>query len=125
MIDTQKLETIKETLTREKSRLEMSLSKIADRDSKDTSNWNPRYPAMSDEGVKQDDISDENADEVEEFDVILETEDALENRLRDVSKALKKIEHGSYGICEVCGKEIPAERLLANPEASCDIEHAK
>jgi len=38
---------------------------------------------------------------------------------------LKKIEDGTYGICEVGGEEIPEDRLDANPSARTCIEHAK
>jgi DnaK suppressor protein len=34
---------------------------------------------------------------------------------RDVVHALQKLDHGTYGTCENCGKEIPWERLEAIP----------
>ncbi|MEX0657989.1 MAG: TraR/DksA C4-type zinc finger protein [Egibacteraceae bacterium] len=36
-------------------------------------------------------------------------------RLAHVDAALEKIDQGTYGICEVCGAEIPAARLEARP----------
>ena len=36
-----------------------------------------------------------------------------ENILQEVQNALKKIEMGEYGKCELCGKEIPEGRLEA------------
>lgn len=56
----------------------------------------------------------------------LETDQALLLRIRDrerkliskIQEALKKIENGTYGICERCGKEIDEERLKARPVAS-------
>ena len=51
--------------------------------------------------------------------------DNLELRLKDVNNALGQIESGTYGICKVCGEEIPEERLKANPAADADIEHAE
>jgi RNA polymerase-binding transcription factor DksA len=42
---------------------------------------------------------------------------ALEPRLKDINDALAKIEDGTYGICEVCGKPIEEDRLEANPAA--------
>lgn len=55
---------------------------------------------------------------------------AFELRLRDreqkllkkIEKALKKIENGTYGICEVCGSEIDEKRLMARPEATLCID---
>ncbi len=32
-----------------------------------------------------------------------------------VSSALTRIEHGSYGLCEACGQEVPYARLQAIP----------
>jgi len=39
----------------------------------------------------------------------------LEAMLRDVDRALQKLEEGTYGICDRCGKLIPEERLEARP----------
>ncbi|BDY11940.1 conjugal transfer protein TraR [Hydrogenimonas cancrithermarum] len=41
----------------------------------------------------------------------------LMQELKDVNDALKKIEAGKYGIDEKTGKQIPLNRLLANPAA--------
>lgn len=48
----------------------------------------------------------------------------LERELDDVTTAIRKIENGTYGICEVTGKPIPLERLLANPTAKTIVEYA-
>ncbi|WP_101846396.1 TraR/DksA C4-type zinc finger protein [Halobacillus sp. Marseille-P3879] len=40
-----------------------------------------------------------------------------EQELEDISDALDKIEKGTYGVCEVSGKNIPVERLEALPTA--------
>ncbi|OHA01912.1 MAG: hypothetical protein A3C11_00270 [Candidatus Sungbacteria bacterium RIFCSPHIGHO2_02_FULL_49_12] len=124
MLSATDTEELKAKLELEKSRLETSLAEFADRDPEDKLNWKTRYPNISADGVHRDDPSDENADEVEEFDVLLETEDVLEARLRDVSRALNKFAGNSYGTCEQCGKDIPIERLRANPAALFDMEHA-
>jgi len=55
---------------------------------------------------------------------------AFELRLRDreqkllkkIEKALRKIEDGTYGICEACGAEIDEKRLTARPEATLCID---
>jgi DnaK suppressor protein len=39
----------------------------------------------------------------------------LETMLRDVERAIGKLEEGTYGICDRCGKLIPEERLDARP----------
>jgi RNA polymerase-binding protein DksA len=58
-----------------------------------------------------------------EFEEGLE-EDAT-RQLQEVEKALARIEDGTYGTCEVCGKEIPAERLEAIPWTTLCIEDAR
>lgn len=35
--------------------------------------------------------------------------------LQDVDRALAKVEEGTYGICDRCGRLIPEERLEARP----------
>jgi YteA family regulatory protein len=44
--------------------------------------------------------------------------------LGNIEKALNAIEEGTYGKCEVCGKDIPAERLEALPTTTYCKEHS-
>lgn len=48
-----------------------------------------------------------------------------EKELEDINKALHAIEEGTYGICAVCGEDIPYERLQALPTAYRCTKHAK
>ena len=41
--------------------------------------------------------------------------------LDKISKALQKIEDGTFGICEECGEEISVKRLEARPETNLCI----
>jgi DnaK suppressor protein len=41
--------------------------------------------------------------------------DALTATLADVERALAKLDEGTYGICDRCGKTISEERLEARP----------
>ncbi len=43
---------------------------------------------------------------------------SLRDMLERVNNALAKIEAGSYGVCEVCGKNIPKKRLNVLPYAT-------
>jgi DnaK suppressor protein len=45
--------------------------------------------------------------------------------LKAIDDALERIQNGTYGICEVCGKEIEEERLEAVPWTTLCIQHAK
>ena len=67
---------------------------------------------------------------VDDFDVAsintdsnLEYSISLKQRIeyQKIEKALKKIENGSYGICEECEEPINLERLKAKPHASLCI----
>jgi RNA polymerase-binding transcription factor DksA len=49
-------------------------------------------------------------------------EQSLRDHLRQVDHALSRIEDGSYGQCERCGRPIPDERHQALPEATLCIE---
>ncbi|HZA20199.1 MAG TPA: TraR/DksA C4-type zinc finger protein [Actinomycetota bacterium] len=42
----------------------------------------------------------------------------LRTQHADVTKALRRLDDGTYGKCERCGQEIPIERLEAIPTAS-------
>ena len=50
--------------------------------------------------------------------------DSLGSQLRLVELALKRIDEGSYGICQVCGVTIPGERLEAMPATNACVAHA-
>jgi DnaK suppressor protein len=52
-------------------------------------------------------------------------EEGAQQTLRDIDDALRRIEEGSYGVCEVCGKPIGAERLSAIPWTRLCIDDAR
>jgi RNA polymerase-binding protein DksA len=47
---------------------------------------------------------------------------SLRDTLRDVEQALDRMETGTYGICERCGREIGEDRLRARPWAHLCID---
>lgn len=57
-----------------------------------------------------------------EKDLALDEHEAL--HLQNIDKALDAIDKGTYGICEVCGKEIPLERLEILPTTTYCKEHS-
>jgi len=46
----------------------------------------------------------------------------LERELADIEQALARMDDGTYGVCEVCGKPIGEKRLRARPMATTCIE---
>jgi DnaK suppressor protein len=49
-------------------------------------------------------------------------EEGAQAALARIDRALARIEDGTYGICERCGKPIRRERLLARPSATLCID---
>jgi RNA polymerase-binding transcription factor DksA len=68
----------------------------------------------------QGDIGTETFEREKDFSLL----EQLEAEIGDLDAALRKIDEGTYGICEVCGKEIEPERLEAMPGTRTCIEHA-
>lgn len=46
------------------------------------------------------------------------------NEIRDIDKALAAMQVGSYGLCKICGQDIPTERLEALPTTLYCIDHS-
>lgn len=49
-------------------------------------------------------------------------EEGVQETLREIDAALRRIDEGTYGTCEICGKPIGAERLRALPWARFCID---
>ncbi len=119
------LEKIKFHLEREKKNLEDSLSKIAKKNTEVKDDYEAQKPLMG-ESLEESMINGEiEADEIEELANRTGIEQELELQLKDVNEALSKIEKNKYGICENCGKEIPRDRLEANPTARLCLKCVK
>lgn len=116
---------LKQKLIEEKRNLEALLSSFASKDPRMKGDWDTRFPSMGDKSSFSSGALEERQDEIEEYEAGLSEEFALEERLKEVNAALERIENGNYGRCEKCGGEIPLERLMANPAALADVEHAK
>lgn len=56
--------------------------------------------------------------------LIASLDDRERAELQAIDRALGRIEAGSYGLCEVCGRTIPRARLEALPFATTCLEHA-
>ena len=112
-------EHFKNKLEAEKKLLEEELEKVGRRNPDNLSDWEAT-PIEKD--VSQ---ADENivADSIEDYEDNVAIVNTLEVRYQDLKSALDKIEHGTYGLCQVCGEEIDAERLEVNPGAPTCRKH--
>lgn len=63
------------------------------------------------------DSGEEEADEAEEKVMNAASIKVVQNHLNGIKKALKKMDEGTYGVCEKCGKDISLELLDVNPES--------
>lgn len=107
----------KEMLEKEAVALENELRTIGKPSDTNPADW---------EVVEEDGINTEEGDVAEGIER-REGNNAIMNKLErqlvDVKSALKKIDEGRYGICEVGGEQIETDRLEANPSAKTCKEH--
>src|SRR4051812_29221428 len=61
--------------------------------------------------------SDEVADRMEASEENAGETNVLSARKREIVAALKRMQDGTYGMCEECGEKIEEDRLEANPAA--------
>jgi len=50
------------------------------------------------------------------------TQQLLDRQSAQVDAAMRARERGTYGVCQDCGRSIPAERLQARPEATLCVD---
>ena len=71
-------------------------------------------------------IGHEGGSETFERELELTTLSIVEGELKEIDDALRRLDHGSYGICEECGKPIDEARLKAVPWARyCVVDQAR
>ena len=76
----------------------------------------------------QDDLNEHWEDQAISYrqnDMRQSLRDEARQNLVYVENALSRIENGTYGECEVCGKQIEEQRLQALPYATLCMDHAK
>jgi len=116
MADTQKM---KEKLETELSLLEKELLSVGRKNPSNQGDWEAVPPSMDTVSADENEV----ADTIEEFEGNSAILKQLEIRYNEIKQALERIEKGTYGKCEVCGKEIEEDRLNANPAAKTCKEH--
>ena len=117
-IDTKKFKKI---LEKELKTLEGELESIGQRNPSNPNDWEAK-PNKTDTLASDDMEVAESIDEFEDNAGILKQ---LEVQYNEVKNALKKIDTGTYGICENNGHEIELARLNANPSAKTCLKHMK
>jgi DnaK suppressor protein len=60
-----------------------------------------------------------------EWEFNLALRQSLEEKAKSIKGALRKMQDGNYGLCEVCGQEIDAERLAVLPHTTLCIKCAQ
>jgi DnaK suppressor protein len=113
-LDKNTIETIKKGLLEQKAQVQKDLEEVVTGEGADGVTHRVKFPEYGDK-------LDENAQEIDEYTTNLATDKVLEDTLRDIDNALKRIENGTYGICKYCHKQIDKKRLLARPVASACV----
>lgn len=62
--------------------------------------------------------SEEQAIEAEDDEALLAQDQMIMSKIGAVRAAIRRVDHGSYGLCITCGEAISAARLTAIPEAA-------
>jgi len=60
-----------------------------------------------------------------EWEFQLALRESLQQKLRSIEAALRKLEDGAYGVCERCGGPISPERLAVLPHTTLCIDCAR
>ena len=117
----EELMQFKKMLEDEKNELE-SDSELGGIAVKDTSteredDWIPKLEKNEGDVEAEDDVAQRREEQNRKASIV----GSLEARYSNVLRALKKIEEGTYGVCEISGDQIEKERLNANPAARTNI----
>jgi RNA polymerase-binding transcription factor DksA len=110
----------KEKLENELKTLEGELKTVGHVNPKNPDDWEATPDKLNADSADRTEV----ADQLENYEANTAILKQLEIQLGNVKQALLKIEDGTYGICEVCGIEIPEERLEAMPSSTKCIDHA-
>ncbi|MEK7515944.1 MAG: TraR/DksA C4-type zinc finger protein [Patescibacteria group bacterium] len=113
-----RLKHFKQKLESEKEKLESEMVSVGRRNPSVPGDWE----SIPSETGMESDLADQ-------ADIVMGRESNtailadLEARYDNILSALKKIENGAYGKCEVCGDKIEEARLEADPSATTCVKH--
>src|SRR3990167_8482660 len=117
----EKIAEFKKKLEGELALVEKELKGVAAQNPKNPADWASKETEMETMPPVAD--PNEAADKIEEYNAHRAITGELEVRYNDIKAALKKIEKGKYGLCEVSGEPIEEDRLAANPAARTCKKH--
>ena len=113
-----RLKHFKQKLESEKEKLESEMVSVGRRNPSVPGDWE----SIPSETGMESDLADQ-------ADIVMSRESNtailadLEARYDSILSALKRIENGTYGKCEVCGDKIEEARLEADPSATTCVKH--
>ena len=114
------IEQLKIKLVAEQAELEEELGGIGQKSPQSAGGWEATTGGMEVDSADDNEV----ADKFEELEENTGLVNKLDRQLTEVKAALERMDKGTYGICETCGKPIEKERLEANPSARTSIKHA-
>lgn len=106
-------------LQEEKTLLEKELATVGRKNPENPNDWQPIPTDMDTSHADENEV----ADTIEEFEDNTAILKQLEIRYNEVTRALEKIQSGTYGMCEISGEPIEMDRLEANPAARTSKAH--
>lgn len=113
-------EHARELITTERERLETLVRERENETGIGVDSETDSISELSSLDQHQGDIGTETFEREKDFSIL----EQLEAEIGDLDAALRKIDEGTYGTCEICGTEIQPDRLEAMPGTRTCIEHA-
>jgi len=113
-----KTEHFRKKLEEEKLRLESEMGNIGRKNPSVPNDWEP---APLEINMESDIVDQTDAVMKQENDIAILAD--LEARYDTIISALSRIENKTFGKCEICGDEISATRLEADPSATTCVKH--
>ena len=112
------LEDLKKGLADKRDQLIKQLESIGHRSEGEEADFDADYPEYGES-------MEDNATEMADYATNLSFEKRLEDELAKVEVSLNKLEDGTYGLCENCGKQIEPEILQISPESTLCVSCKK
>ncbi len=114
-MDAKDLQTMKTKLLTERERL------AADLEALEESTATTPKDSSGDLSSYSSHMADQGSDSMEREKAFL-VASVKRRRLEEIDSALSRVEAGTFGVCESCGKSIPLKRLERMPGASLCVE---